>query len=223
MNPETIARLQFAFTVSFHIIFPATSIGLAGFLAFIEGMWLWTKDEVPVGAGTDATRVAMFNPFVSLYWLISGKTVGGLELYPEDNRMSREQALRLYTQGSSWFSTEYEIKGGFFPGQFADFAVLTDDFFTIPEEEIKRLESALTVVGGTVAYANHEFGRLAPPSLPASLDWAPTRHYGGYHVPKSAVNTHVPCRNDALLKVTSHSREPLGRELWGFGCDCFAF
>src|SRR5712671_793214 len=66
---------------------------------------------VPVGAGTDATRVANYNPFNSLYWLVSGRTCGGLELYPEKNRLSREEALRLYTLGSAWFSGEQEQKG----------------------------------------------------------------------------------------------------------------
>jgi predicted amidohydrolase YtcJ len=178
---------------------------------------------VPVGAGTDATRVATFNPFVSLYWLVSGKTVGGIELYPEADRMSREEALRLYTQGSSWFSTEDGIKGGLLPGQLADFVVLTDDYFTVPEEEIKRLESALTVVGGTVVYANYEFSRLAPPPLPESLDWAPTRYFGGYHAPKSKIKAHASCEGDARYKALTHSLEPLGHEIWGNGCDCFAF
>src|SRR5580692_8206181 len=135
---------------------------------------------VPVGAGTDATRVASFNPFVSLYWLVSGKTVGGLKLYPEKNRLTREEALRLYTQGSSWFSTEDGAKGELREGQLADFAVLTSDYFNIPAEEIKYLESQLTVVGGEVVHASHDFQSLAPPALPAALDWAPTAHYGGY-------------------------------------------
>ena len=75
---------------------------------------------IPVGAGTDATRVASYNPFVSLYWLVTGRTVGGLELYPEKNRMSRLEALQLYTQGSAWFSTENGKKGGLGVGQLAD-------------------------------------------------------------------------------------------------------
>ena len=138
---------------------------------------------LPVGAGTDATRVASFNPYVALYWLSSGKTVGGLSIYSESNRMSREEALRLYTQGSSWFSAEDGTKGGLLPGQLADFAVLTADYFTVPEEEIKDLQSVLTVVGGEVVYANKDFDKLAPSPLPAALDWAPTAHYGGYYNP----------------------------------------
>ncbi len=75
---------------------------------------------VPVGAGTDATRVSSYNPFLSLYWLITGKTIGGTALYNEDNRLERMEALRLYTVGSSWFSSEDGKKGSILPGQLAD-------------------------------------------------------------------------------------------------------
>jgi predicted amidohydrolase YtcJ len=179
---------------------------------------------VPVGAGTDATRVASYNPFVSLYWMVTGKTVGGLQLYGEENRHSREEALRLYTQGSSWFSTEDGLKGGLSAGQLADFAVLTGDYFTVPEEEIRGLESALTVVGGKVVYANDDFQHLAPPALPAALDWAPTLHYGGYHnhnQPAAPV-AHQRCQHSHGPHRHSH-RGRVGEDLWGFGCDCFAF
>jgi predicted amidohydrolase YtcJ len=178
---------------------------------------------VPVGAGTDATRVASFNPFVSLYWLVSGKTVGGLSMYPDENCLSRQEALRLYTQGSSWFSNESEQKGGLFPGQLADFAVLTADYFNIPEEEIKQLQSALTVVGGEVVYANKDFDDLAPAPLPSALDWAPTAHYGGYHDPAKSF---VVQQARANLCRGSHPHprgSRLGEAIWGLGCDCFAF
>ena len=136
---------------------------------------------VPVGAGTDATRVASYNPFVALYWLVTGKTVGGTALYPENNRLERMEALRLYTIGSSWFSSEQGKKGSIAPGQLADLAVLSADYFSIPEEEIKRLESVLTVVGGRVVYAAAPFAKLAPPQLQVSPDWSPVKHYGGYN------------------------------------------
>jgi predicted amidohydrolase YtcJ len=175
-----------------------------------------------VGAGTDATRVASFNPFVCLCWLVTGKTVGGLELYPEKSRMTREEALRIYTQGSSWFSTEDGAKGGLYEGQMADFAVLTDDYFNIPAEEIKNLESQLTVVGGEVVHAIRDFRSLAPPSLPAALDWAPTAHYGGYHqVDLATTVTHVHHCDGHLHNTTNQKK--LGEAIWGLGCDCFAF
>jgi predicted amidohydrolase YtcJ len=128
---------------------------------------------VPVGAGTDGTRVASYNPWVSLYWLTTGKTVGGLELYPEKNRMSREEALALYTVGGAWFSSEEGRKGRIAAGQLGDLAVLSADFFSVPDEEIKRLESVLTVVGGTIVYGGGEFRSLGPPLPPASPGWSP--------------------------------------------------
>jgi len=177
-----------------------------------------------VGAGTDATRVASFNPYVSLYWLVSGRTVGGLRLYDDQNRMTREEALRLYTKGSSWFSTEEDVKGFLAPGQLADFAVLTSDYFSVPEEEIKGLQSVLTVVGGEVVYAVQEFSDLAPPALPAALDWAPTAHYGGYHTPAVPVAAllHRGCSSHHVSGTPQGSGR-LGESLWGLGCDCFAF
>jgi len=72
---------------------------------------------VPLGAGTDATRVASYNPFVSLYWLITGKTVGGTPLYTDANRLERMEALRLWTASSAWFSSELGKKGALVPGQ----------------------------------------------------------------------------------------------------------
>jgi hypothetical protein len=177
-----------------------------------------------VGAGTDATRVASFNPYVSLYWLVSGRTVGGMQLYGGENRMSREEALRLYTQGSSWFSTEEDVKGSLAPGRLADFAVLTSDFFSVPEQEIKDLQSVLTVVGGEVVYASEDFSQLAPPPLPAAVNWAPTAHYGGYYNPASPVGAsmHYGCSSHHA-SAASRGPERLGESLWGLGCDCFAF
>src|SRR5205809_4168226 len=128
---------------------------------------------IPVGAGTDATRVASYNPWVSLYWLVIGKSVGGVSLYPDRYCISREEALRLYTQGSSWFSSESGKKGALAPGQLADFAVLTDDYLTVPDEDIKHIESVLTVVGGKIVHATEEFSSYAPPPLPVLPEWSP--------------------------------------------------
>src|SRR5271154_3796257 len=138
------------------------------------------ESGVPVGAGTDATRVSSYNPYLSLYWLITGKTIGGLSLYPEKNQLDRAKALELYTIGSSWFSTEDGKKGAIAPGQLADLAALSADYFSIPDEEIKELESVLTIVGGKIVYATEEFSQLAPPALPVSPSWSPIKDYGGY-------------------------------------------
>lgn len=108
--------------------------------------------DIPVGAGTDATRVASYNPWVCLYWLVSGKTVGGTQLYSAHNRLSRLQALALWTTGSAWFSGDEHKKGRIMPGQFADLALLSADYLSIPEEEIKQITSILTMVDGKIVY-----------------------------------------------------------------------
>ena len=184
---------------------------------------------VPVGAGTDATRVSSYNPFLSLYWLITGKTIGGLSLYPKENRFDRAEALKLYTVGSSWLSTEDGKKGALIPGQLADLAVLSADYFVIPDQDIKRLESHLTIVGGRVVYAKGEFAKLAPPELPVSPDWSPVTKYRGYAksssqalgASHSASSAHVP----GHAKGENRGHVPVLGDLglWELGCDCFAF
>src|SRR5262249_15352802 len=107
---------------------------------------------VPVGMGADAARGASYNPWVALSWLRLGKTVGGLRLYPSHRRIDRTTALRLYTKGSAWFSTEQDKKGAIARGELADLAVLSADYFDVPEVEIQRITSVLTILGGTVVH-----------------------------------------------------------------------
>lgn len=136
--------------------------------------------KFPMGAGTDGTRVASYNPWPALYWLISGKTVGDFQLAEPDNKISRDEALHLYTQGSAWISNEETLKGTLENGMYADFALLTDDYFSIPEKEINNLKSVLTVVGGKVVYAGGEYESMNP-KLPEIIpNWSPVKFYGGY-------------------------------------------
>lgn len=136
---------------------------------------------VPVGGGTDATRVASYNPFVSLYWMITGKTLGGLDLYDESNQLDRETALYLWTKGSSWFSGEDHAKGALQSGEFADLAVLSGDLMSVDEEEIKDLHSVLTVMNGEIVHADAEFSNHNPPLPPATPDWSPVNVFGGHY------------------------------------------
>jgi predicted amidohydrolase YtcJ len=135
---------------------------------------------IPVGAGTDGTRVGSHNPWPALYWLVTGKTVGGTQLAAPENRLSREEALRLYTQGSAWFSGEEHVKGTLTVGKYADLAVLSADYFAVPEEDIPRIESALTIVGGRPVYGVGEFASLAPWNLKVEPEWSPVVHFGGF-------------------------------------------
>ena len=179
---------------------------------------------VKVGAGTDATRVASYDPWNVLYWLICGKTLGGLRLTPQDATLDRAEALELYTHANTWFSNEAGRKGQIQVGQYADFAVLSADYFSVPEEDIRQIVSQLTVVGGKVVYADGDFAGLGPPMPPPMPDWSPvnfgSRYWKG---PATAPPLAAACtlHRHAHAPV-QHVADP--RDFWGaLGCSCWAF
>ncbi len=194
--------------------------------------------DLPVGMGTDATRVASYDPWVALYWLTTGKTLGGLRLYPEANTLDRETALRLWTQGSAWFSGEQDRKGILKQGQFADLAVLSADFLSVPAEEIRRLSSVLTIVGGKIVYAADRFAELDPPLPPASPSWTPVGTFDSpaMRTAEAAVpvmharSCYDGCTSSCALHGHDHAiawTRPLPvsdvKSFWGaLGCSCFA-
>jgi predicted amidohydrolase YtcJ len=136
---------------------------------------------VKVSAGTDATRVASYNPWVSLSWMITGKTLGGMNLYPRCNLLDRETALRMWTENVAWFSNEEGKRGRIEVGQLADFIVPSKDYFSVAEDEISFLTSHLTVVGGRVVFGDGEFAGLDDNPLPPAMpDWSPVRTFKGY-------------------------------------------
>jgi predicted amidohydrolase YtcJ len=196
---------------------------------------------VKVSAGTDATRVASYNPWVSLAWLITGSTVGGLRLYPQRNCLDRETALRMWTENVTWFSNEEGKKGRIEAGQFADLIVPDRDFFGCAETEIADITSDLTVVGGRVVYGARDFKSLDDAAPPAAMpDWSPVRTFGGYGNWASAGKNargvaarvmhacggHAPCG----VHGHDHARAWLGKipvsdlkSFWGaLGCACWA-
>ena len=188
---------------------------------------------IPVGAGTDATRVASYNPWVSLSWLVTSQTLGGTRLYPAANRLDRETALRLWTEANTWFSSEEGKKGQIKIGQLADFALLSDDYFAVPEAEIVHLRSVLTVLGGKVVHGEGDYGPLAP-ALPAPMpDWSPVATFGGYYrTPETQAKLAMSCGCSQSCGVHGHDHAAaLGanvpaadaRSFWGaFGCGCWA-
>ncbi|WP_340118072.1 amidohydrolase [Pelagibius sp. 7325] len=196
---------------------------------------------LPVGAGTDATRVASYDPWVGLYWMTTGKTLGGLRLAPEANTLDRETALRLWTEGSAWFSGEEGAKGRLAPGRYADLAVLSADYFAVPAAEIRGITSVLTMVGGRIVYGTADFADLAPPLPPASPDWSPVRTFDSPGQRTAAVSAPPPqtqharaCHDGCASACSLHGHghqiawaSPLPvsdkRAFWGaLGCSCFA-
>ncbi len=113
-----------------------------------------------VGGGTDAHRVMSYNPFVSLQWMLDGKTVGGVAMRAPEETPTRLEALRLYSEGSAWFAHDEASRGALAVGKLADLAVLTADYLTVPVGEIGSIRSLFTMVGGRVVYADGPYAAL---------------------------------------------------------------
>ncbi|OSI20518.1 amidohydrolase [Bradyrhizobium canariense] len=196
---------------------------------------------VKISAGTDATRVASYNPWVSLAWLVTGMTVGGLRIYPQRNCLDRETALRMWTENVTWFSKEEGKKGRIQVGQLADLVVPDRDFFSCADNEIADITSDLTVVGGRVVYGTGEFRALddtAPP--PAMPDWSPVRSFGGYgswveqdgkaKAVRASAMQMCGCATACAVHGHDHARAWSGglpvsdfKSFWGaLGCACWA-
>jgi predicted amidohydrolase YtcJ len=118
------------------------------------------KMGIVIGAGTDAHRVASYNPFTALQWFLDGKTVGGVTTRGPEETPSRADALRFYTTGSAWFSHDEDKRGSLEVGKFADLAVLSKDYMTVPVDQVGSIESILTMVGGKVVYATGPYKQL---------------------------------------------------------------
>jgi len=132
-----------------------------------------------IGLGSGGNTAASMDPWSTLYWLSSGRTLGGSVLYPPEHRLDRAQALALHTRGNSWFSGEQDSKGQLDIGKFADFAVLSQDYFSVADDELRQIESELTVMDGRVVYAQGDFRAFdlaQPMPLP---EWSPVNHGSG--------------------------------------------
>ena len=199
---------------------------------------------VKTSAGTDATRVASYNPWVSLAWLTTGRTVGGLQITPNRNCLDRETALRMWTENVTWFSNEEGKKGRIAVGQLADLTVPDRDYFSCPGAEIADITAQLTIVGGKVVYGAGDFKQFDRPPPPAMPDWSPVRRYGGYGAWAQPQEQHAQaqpamrqrlaqscaCAHGCGIHGHDHARAWSGRlpvddlkSFWGaLGCACWA-
>ncbi len=180
------------------------------------------KMGLPVGGGTDGTRVASYHPWTCLWWLVTGKSVGGSTINGPKNRLTREQALKLWTKGSAWFSGEDAAKGELAPGRLADLAVLSDDYFAVDEAVIRRIQSVLTIVNGKIVYADEEFAGDCPDLPPVSPDWSPLKRYGGYGGHKQAGQGDFAGSDDYNVSRDHIHLAVLGPDgrAWQTGCNC---
>jgi predicted amidohydrolase YtcJ len=114
---------------------------------------------IRAAVGTDSTNVSALDPWLSLFYMITGRNLAGM-LTNDTQQISRLEALRLYTEGAAWFSFDDRQVGSFIDGKYADLAVLSEDYLTVPDQRIRRIESLLTLVGGKVVHASGPFSRL---------------------------------------------------------------
>jgi predicted amidohydrolase YtcJ len=135
---------------------------------------------LPVGLGTDGTRVASYNPWIALYWITTGKTVGGTQVMAKENTLDRLAALRLQTTGGYALIKESQEKGMIKKGFYADIVILSKDYFSVQEEEIKSISSVMTMVDGKVVWGDKSFYSGSPDRLNAIPSWSPVNYYGGY-------------------------------------------
>jgi predicted amidohydrolase YtcJ len=138
-----------------------------------------------VGAGTDATRVSSYNPWIALHWLVTGRTVGDLTIHPPHNRVDRETALEMFTTAGASLTGEQDLKGVLRPGFLGDLTVLSQDYFTVPDPEIAHIEALLTVVGGRIVYAAGEYEGIDEQMPAVTPEWSPVAHFGGYQAAQS--------------------------------------
>jgi predicted amidohydrolase YtcJ len=136
---------------------------------------------MPLAMTTDAFRAATYNPWVAINWMVSGKSVSGSEILAENNRLSRTEALKLFTSGAAWFMNTESQMGAIAPGYLADFVLLDRDYFAVPEDQIKSISSVLTIMDGRVVFGAQDYRALSP-KLPEVLpSWSPVKYFGGYH------------------------------------------
>ena len=108
------------------------------------------ESGVSYGLGTDGTKAAQINPFVTLWWAITGKALNGEVI--QHQTLTREEALIATTRANAHLMFMEQDIGAIKPGLLADMVVLDRDYLTVPEDEIKEIRPVATMVGGRIVY-----------------------------------------------------------------------
>lgn len=111
---------------------------------------------IHVGAGLDGAQAALINPWLHIYYMVTGRNVRG-ELINDGQQITRQDAVWLYTGANGWFSREENLLGTIEVGRLADLVVLNADVFdpkAVPDEALRRVHSVLTILGGRVVYGS---------------------------------------------------------------------
>jgi predicted amidohydrolase YtcJ len=105
-----------------------------------------------VAGGTDSTRIGVYGVWQAIEYYVTGTSLGGVVQKPEDQLLTRDEALRLYTTGSAWLGFAEDRRGTLTAGKQADLAVLDQPFLTMPADQIDSIRADLTLVGGEVVH-----------------------------------------------------------------------
>ncbi len=176
------------------------------------------KMGLPIYCGTDGNRASSHNPWVGLQWLVTGKTIGGTRLNADRNLVDRTEALRMYSAGGAWATSEEGKKGTLEAGKWADLAVLSDDYMSVPKDKISQIASVLTMVGGRVVYGADKYASLAPAALKVSPDWLPVGTYPSYQkadLSDNGLKLAAAKINAAMPTITGADGSA-----WTIGCPC---
>lgn len=172
-----------------------------------------------LAAGTDGNRASSHNPWVGMEWLVTGRSASGRQLNADRNLMDRTEALRLYSAAGAWLTGEEEKKGLLRPGMWADLAILSGDYMTMPAEEISKISSELTLVGGRAVFAFGVFAELAPKPLPISPTWLPIETYPSYWI----AELHQPTEHQLAAYMADAALPDIigpDERRWSMGCLC---
>ncbi|AEI83059.1 metallo-dependent Hydrolase (plasmid) [Cupriavidus necator N-1] len=165
-KPETFRRMKvlgLAYTVQMGPYFEAGAIGHANDNHVAESappVRLALRQGLKVAGGTDATRIGIPGVWRALEFHVSGYAIGKEVRRREEFRLTRLEALRLYTANAAWISFDENVRGTLEAGKLADLAVLDKPYLTVPMADIHRIRSVLTLVDGKVVHADGSFASL---------------------------------------------------------------
>ena len=106
---------------------------------------------IQAGIHGDGVHIAPLNPWLHIYFAVTGVNSLG-DRVNGDQQITRQEALRLFTRGNSWFLRMEDKVGTIEPGKLADLVVLNRDYFAVPEAEIKQIRAVLTIVNGRIVH-----------------------------------------------------------------------
>jgi predicted amidohydrolase YtcJ len=106
---------------------------------------------IHTGMSSDGMQIAPMNPWLHMYYATTGLNARQVMINGAQ-KISRQEVLKLYTGNNGWFLREEDQLGTIEPGRLADVAVLSDDYFTVPDESLKKIRSVMTVVNGNIVH-----------------------------------------------------------------------